>query len=75
MGNVPVIVPLVNVPPSATRFSTTDPDAPASFSWMWKVLIGLPRLLTVIVTVMFWRVESNVTVALPKPGVVVAGTS
>src|SRR5258706_35414 len=42
---------------------------------MWKLLIGLPRLATVIVTVMFARVESNVTVALPKPGVVVGGVS
>jgi hypothetical protein len=42
---------------------------------MCAAVIGLPRLATVTVTVMFCLAESNVTVALPNPGLVVGGTS
>src|ERR1051325_1150963 len=42
---------------------------------MWKLLIGLPRFVTVIVTVTFCRAASNVTVALPKPAIGRGGTS
>src|SRR5437660_8062809 len=39
------------------------------------MVIGLPRFATVIVTVMFCRVESNVTVAFPVPVPAHGGTS
>ena len=46
---------------------TTGPAVPSGPSWMCDKMIGLPRFDTVTVTLMFVRVESNVTVAFPNP--------
>jgi hypothetical protein len=71
IGNVPVSVPLVNDASGVNPTTMPPTSEPLPFSWMCAPVIALVSPVTLIVTLMFERVESNVTVALPHPVLVV----